>query len=544
MVNQDQFRSAAKLAVNNIIKFGDTDIFPFPFENHIFFDLGEEITNLIVEYDNNFDQYLNSYPPTNVSSLIPVSSTGFRWGTQLDPIWNAHFLASVLSISEKIEASRLPKDSVYSYRVKKNKKSYEIFDSDLGWVQFMKASIELSEVYEFVTSCDVSEFYPRINHHRLENALKHVAGDTPYPYRIMSFLSNFSNTNSYGLPIGGPAARILSELTINQIDKLLLSSGVKFVRFADDFHLFTKSREEAYRALVFLSEKLYVNQGLTLQKSKTRIMSSAEFRATNPVRDLKSQGEIQQEGEEAASRHSRNRLLQFSLRFDPYSPNAEEDYERLKSEIAKFDVIGLLKSELAKSRVHIALSKKLVSAIKFLEGKTRSDAILSLLENSDLLYPIYSSVLLMTHSVYDDLHDDTKGKIIERLCSMIKSESHVFKIDSHLSFAIRVLSLKYTPEVEQLFNDIYQRTDSISVKRDIILSMARWELWYWLSDQKNNFRNMTGPQRRAFIAASYGLADEGKHWRDHLKSEFSPFEEIVRKWSADKASINGWRLPL
>lgn len=31
-----------EFAVDNIIKFGDTDIFPFPIENHLFFDLRDE----------------------------------------------------------------------------------------------------------------------------------------------------------------------------------------------------------------------------------------------------------------------------------------------------------------------------------------------------------------------------------------------------------------------------------------------------------------------------------------------------------------------
>ena len=36
MVTKVEFKKAAKLAVQNVIKHGDTDIFPFPFENHAF----------------------------------------------------------------------------------------------------------------------------------------------------------------------------------------------------------------------------------------------------------------------------------------------------------------------------------------------------------------------------------------------------------------------------------------------------------------------------------------------------------------------------
>jgi hypothetical protein len=99
----------------------------------------------------------------------------------------------------------------------------------------------------------------------------------------MDILQNFSGTYSFGMPVGGPAARILSELLLNQIDSLLRFEGIEFCRFADDYHLFSDSYEGAFRNLVFLSEKLLMNQGLQLQKSKTRIMTGAEFVATSPL---------------------------------------------------------------------------------------------------------------------------------------------------------------------------------------------------------------------------------------------------------------------
>jgi hypothetical protein len=187
----------------------------------------------------------------------------------------------------------------------------------------------------------------------------------------MKFLSNFSNTRSFVLPIGGPAARILSEITVNQIDRLLFHKGISFKRFADDYHIFASSREDAYNKLVFLSEKLFENQGLSIQKSKTRIMTSSEFRATNPLLIEQVEERAEKAGEEAAEIHSRTALMRFSLNFDPYSPTAEKDYQELKSEIKKFDILGMLRSELSKSRVHTALTRKIIAAIRHLDGRPR-----------------------------------------------------------------------------------------------------------------------------------------------------------------------------
>lgn len=55
MVTRDQFRAAARQAALNIIKHGDTDIFPLPIENYAFYDKIDDLVNLVDEYDQNFD---------------------------------------------------------------------------------------------------------------------------------------------------------------------------------------------------------------------------------------------------------------------------------------------------------------------------------------------------------------------------------------------------------------------------------------------------------------------------------------------------------
>ncbi len=545
MVTKAEFKKAAKLAVQNVIKHGDTDIFPFPFENHAFFDKETEAVELVTEYDENFEQYLNKFPPKNVSSLTPVTYSGFRWATQIDPLWNAHFLASVAAIGESIERARIDRDheTVFSYRFEPDKATGDVFSREVGWLQFMKKSLDLAEIHPFTVICDISEFYPRLGHHRLENALRQIAGETPYPKRIMSFLSNFSNTNSFGLPIGGPAARLLSEITINQVDRLLQSKGIVFTRFADDYHLFADTKEDAYRNLIFLSEKLFINQGLTLQKSKTRIMSSTEFKATSPIKD--EQKPEEEQADDAAIDHSRSALMRFSLRFDPYSPTADDDYEALKAEVRKFDIIGMLKEELAKSRVHTSLARKIISAIKFLKGKSKQDAVLSVMDNCDVLYPIFSSVLMMIDDQFDDLEKDTQNAVLANIQQLIDQDSHVFRVDMHLSFAIRVLAHSNTPQIQFLLQKLFDNRPSELIRRDIILVMARWGEWYWLSDLKNRYRELSAPERRAFIASSFILKDEGKHWRDHMKKEFDPFEMLVLKWAGEKMQAQqNWSVPL
>lgn len=534
------------LALKNITHHGDTDIFPFPFENLVFADKPTETLSLLEEYHQNFYSYLTLHPPRHVNSLTPAGYTGFRWATQLDPIWNAYFLGCVLSIADCMEEARIPlyENTIFSYRFSPNPENGDLFHRQYSWNSFMSHSLTMSHSHDYVVICDISEFYPRLSHHRLENALRHIAGDSDVPHRIMKFLENFSNTRSFGLPIGGPAARILSEITLNQVDHLLRNQGITFTRYADDYHFFATSRNQAYQHLISFSEKLFINQGLSLQKSKTRILSSSEFRATNPLLEAEDSDSEEVDSDRISGMLPPRSLFHLSLSFDPYSPSAEDDYRRLRNELRRFDIIGLLRSELQKTRIHAALSRRIVQAVRYLDARTRDDAIRTILENAEILYPIFSSVLLLLDQIFDDLSEDAQDYTVEKLCNLIEDDTPIMRVDIHLAFAIRVLSRKGSEATQAVLEQLYERRSSPLVRRAIILAIARWGEWYWLSELRNRFRELTGPERSAFLVASYTLSDEGRHWRDHIKKELTPMERLVRKWASGNAQDKDWKIPL
>ena len=358
----------------------------------------------------------------------------------------------------------------------------------------------------------------------------------------MDFLANFSGTLSVGMPVGGPAARILSELYINRVDRLLEVEGISFCRFADDYHIFSNTYEEAFKTLVFLSEKLLQNLALQLQKSKTRIMSRSEFLSTNPL-----SGEDPDAAEDRESptlKEQSQNLMKLSLRFDPYSPTASDDYEALRKELEKVDILMLLKSELAKSRIHISLTKKIISAIRYVDKIKRGGMVVSLVHSSDLMYPIYSNVLFVTRSVFTDLNEDDQNAIISYVKKLIRAKSYTMQVPLNLSYAVRLLSCSRSADSEELLNNIYNDTKDVTIRRDIIVIMARWQCWEWLFNLRNNFRTLSPLERRAFIIASFQLREEGAHWRQHIKYELSPFEELLQKWAADRSTSKTWRVPL
>lgn len=228
---EGDLKSSFALALKNITKFGDTDIFPFPYETRMFSDIFSTTIESLEQTHSKFKERLNECPPVNISTCSTVGYNGYRWATQIDPYWNAYFLGIVLFISNKIEKERVPNDNVYSYRILPDFSKGSIFDKDINWRKFQEDSLELAKndpSINYVLTCDIADFYTRIYHHRLENALDRINPKKDISSKIKKLIQTFSGTNSYGLPVGGPAARILAELALDSLDHILLINGVRY----------------------------------------------------------------------------------------------------------------------------------------------------------------------------------------------------------------------------------------------------------------------------------------------------------------------------
>jgi RNA-directed DNA polymerase len=80
-----------------------------------------------------------------------------------------------------------------------------------------------------------------------------------------------------GTPQGGPASPLLANILLDDLDKELESRGLRFVRYADDFVIFTRSKRSAER--VFASVHRYLTRKLQLvvNLEKSRIVTTEEL---------------------------------------------------------------------------------------------------------------------------------------------------------------------------------------------------------------------------------------------------------------------------
>ena len=130
---------------------------------------------------------------------------------------------------------------------------------------------------------DISNFFDRISIHSLENHLKEIGCDEQYVILIREMLSFWSaGRKSFGVPVGSDASRILSEVVLLQVDASLTNIGIKFIRYVDDFRIFTNSRAEALKAVEILTA-LLSEEGLALNSRKTEIYKIIQSYERIPV---------------------------------------------------------------------------------------------------------------------------------------------------------------------------------------------------------------------------------------------------------------------
>jgi hypothetical protein len=265
---------AVELAINNVRKEGLTDIFPMPFEvsllknEHYRSFLSEQIKSRI---KSNSLSGLKVYPLSHV--LFPKKDAyDFRRAALIQPVDTITYLALVLTYADIIEKHRIKKRNnvVFSYRFKPN--DGYLFDPKYSFTAFQSYVAEKikSSRVKVLVKCDISNFYDRLNLHRLESTLLSLPIDKNLVKLTNELLLFWANRDSYSLPIGSNGSRILAEAAIISVDDYLHSLKVNFCRYVDDYRLFAPDAKTAHAWLTILVERLYL-EGLTINPSKTVI---------------------------------------------------------------------------------------------------------------------------------------------------------------------------------------------------------------------------------------------------------------------------------
>ncbi len=276
--------NAIDLAFENVLKEGltDVEVFTRPFEVELLKNakISEEIKQDIkTSLKETQIKGMGFTPISHI--LVPKKELfDFRKCAIIEPIDELKYLTLVLQIADLIETKRPNKSKchVFSYRFSPDK-GY-LFDQKYNYTAFREHVSKKSKQrnVNVVVSCDISNFYDRLNLHRLECILSsNPKIDKKIILQINELLLFWSGRDSYGIPVGSNASRILAEAALIEVDNFLLSHKISYCRFVDDFRLFAPDSATAHRWLALLVDRLS-KEGLFLNTGKTEIKDVSTFK--------------------------------------------------------------------------------------------------------------------------------------------------------------------------------------------------------------------------------------------------------------------------
>jgi len=133
--------------------------------------------------------------------------------------------------------------------------------------------------YGYVVDADLKSYFDSIPKDRLLKLVKQKVTDG----RILALIESFFDqrvldgmrewTPVQGTPQGAVISPLLSNIYLDPLDHLMAERGFEMVRYADDFVVLCRSRQDAQAALAVL-QQWTASAGLTLHPEKTRLVST------------------------------------------------------------------------------------------------------------------------------------------------------------------------------------------------------------------------------------------------------------------------------
>lgn len=137
----------------------------------------------------------------------------------------------------------------------------------------------LKEGYTQVVDADLKSYFDTISHEKLLERIKDKVADS----RVIGLLGSYLTQGimeemkywipEEGTPQGAVISPLLSNIYLDPLDHVMKERGFQMIRYADDFVILCKSREEAERALTQIREWVGKNE-LTLHPVKTKIVDA------------------------------------------------------------------------------------------------------------------------------------------------------------------------------------------------------------------------------------------------------------------------------
>lgn len=509
--------ASAKRAIKHLAAFGDTDIFPRLPEIEFLKDKAEDVAEAVSKHQpGDFNS------SSALELLVPKGTRSFRIAHQLDAFDSLFYLASVIEVAPDLEANRVSADdeTAFSYRFVEGEgpRLFAVGGTFHDWIMKLcefggEASQDDARV---VIETDISDFYQRIYHHRVENALNSASNKKAASIAKKVF-KNIRANQSFGLPVGQAASRILAESAMHDTDMFLIEEGVAHTRYVDDFRIIVEDQKVAHGTLCKLAQQLMLTEGLSLNGVKTSIYPLAQLHkeAKQRIDDVFNNPDMKKF----------ENYLKLTYEDDPTEDDGEDD----TADLIFFDADDLVDKIIELEEYggkEISVFKALLKAVK-LSGRVSVEKLIELPE--DFLYVIPRDYCRAFYNL-NEMDSEGAEKLRQKFLGLF-DEIPFRDLPVCRYWLLDLFVRGIVPSTWDDFKN-YDFTRSIPERRAELLLRGRFNQAHWFRARKTQFASLSSWEKTAFaIGATCLPQDEYEKWVTSSKSSFpQPFQNALADW--------------
>ena len=214
----------------------------------------------------------------------------------------------------------------------------------------------------------------------------------------------------------------------------------------------------------------------------------------------------------------------IDLHFDPYSDNANTEYEKLKSSFERIDILFLLDLEREKSQPDAFVLAQIGRALKFQEPAVAAQLCSVLLDpiSIDSFRASWSKIMRGVFALRSNSEFQSIFVEIDTLLDRLPAEaSHLLVPEANMLHFLRVVRFVRTDNRGAFVRQTYDTTASAAVRRACIDCWRSWGDRANFTRLRNQWPNLGGSEQRMLWLAAGSFGDEGEKARTQLRGSLA-----------------------